>query len=496
LKNSNESLNLVKEGVFVNRGSIQTQRNLAVSAAILTELLVKMKEQQEKVTNYSNSLLGFRDRIDSLSIDSALYTFPSDSLASVKYIQKVAVVVKELAPTDSIINRASSYVQDLQTQVDLMVFTLHAALEDVERYRTELSTRGFSQELPYFNEPILNYRPLSEIFKISMSKEKLALNFYVRDNAGRIFILLLLIIVANIFIRSLREKLQEEKSLDPEYKGQLVLRYPLASAIFLIINIFQFVFLDPPFIFGFCLWLIAVICLSFIFKRFISRYWMHFWLTMILFFILSAIDNMVLQASRAERWAMLGLSFAGFTFCSYVVFRGRKYELRERGLIFFILFAVVMEFGSFLCNILGRFNLSKTLLVTGYIGLIIAVLFLWTVRLLNETLGLISRVYKHPDKRLFYINFEKIGDRVPAFFYVFVVVGWVILVGRNFYSFKQAVTRLNEFLTTERTLGDYTFSINGLFVFLLILACSVVLSKIISFFAEPCRVAPTRSKNG
>src|SRR6187402_1350550 len=33
LKNSDESLNLVKEGVFVNKGTIQTQRNLAVSSA-------------------------------------------------------------------------------------------------------------------------------------------------------------------------------------------------------------------------------------------------------------------------------------------------------------------------------------------------------------------------------------------------------------------------------------------------------------------------------
>jgi hypothetical protein len=143
----------VKEGVFVNKGTIQTQRNLAVSSAILTELLFKMKDIQRNVTDYNNNLLNFRDRIDSLSIDSALYTFPSDSLSSLKYIRKIAVVVKELGPTDSLINRVSSSVQDLQTQVDLMVYNLHASLEDVERYRTELTTKGITRELPFLTDP-------------------------------------------------------------------------------------------------------------------------------------------------------------------------------------------------------------------------------------------------------------------------------------------------------------------------------------------------------
>jgi hypothetical protein len=318
-----------------------------------------------------------------------------------------------------------------------------------------------------------------------MSKERLALNFYVRDSAGRIFILFLLIIVASLFTLSLKKKLQEENTLDPEYKGQLVLRHPRISAVFIIINIFQFIFLDPPFIFAFCLWLISAVCLSFIFRKFISRYWMQFWLSMILLFILSACDNMVLQVSRSERWYMLALSFLGLSFCTYVLLRGKKYELKERGLLFFIAFVIVAETVSFLCNIFGRYNLSKTLLVIGYTGLIIAVLFLWTLRLLNEMLGLIARVYKHPDKRLFYINFEKIGDRVPRIFYPFLVLGWAILVGRNSYSFTQMAARFSEFLTTDRTLGDYTFSIDGLFVFFLILTCSVLLSRIISFFAEP-----------
>jgi hypothetical protein len=124
---------------------------------------------------------------------------------------------------------------------------------------------------------------------------------------------------------------------------------------------------------------------------------------------------------RTERWIMLALSFFGSAYGGYLLLNGRKYELKERGLLYFIAFVLVMEITSMICNIFGRFNISKTLLVSGFSGMIIAVLFIWTARLLNETLALTSRVYKHPDRRLFYINFEKIGDRVPPLFYIFLV---------------------------------------------------------------------------
>ena len=53
------------------------------------------------------------------------------------------------------------------------------------------------------------------------------------------------------------------------------------------------------------------------------------------------------------------------------------------------------------------------------------------MRFLNEGLALTSDVYKHPDRKLFYINFDKVGNRVPGFFYIFLVLGWVLLIAKK-----------------------------------------------------------------
>ena len=76
-------------------------------------------------------------------------------------------------------------------------------------------------------------------------------------------------------------------------------------------------------------------------------------------------------------------------------------------------------------------------MVTGYTGIAVAILFFWTLRLMKETLGLTHKIYKIPDRKLFYIDFEKVGAEVPGYFYVLLVIGWFIIVGRNYYVFKK-----------------------------------------------------------
>jgi small-conductance mechanosensitive channel len=484
LKITHSELELVRDGIFEHPGSAQTTRNLAVTSSILSELLLKMTERRNELGRYVNTLTDIVDHIDSVSADSVLYTFAGDSLQTIQYVRKLAVLARELGPTDTALRKTVGSLQVLETGLDMMVVEIRSNLEDVERYRGEQIEHSFDAEFPALWEAPLRHRAFGEIVAVSAAKERLALVYYLHDFRGRLVIVLLLILASWYFLHSLKKKWVQERGLDPQFKGQLVVRYPLLSAILLVLNIFQFLFLQPPFVFGACIWLISAICLGILFYRFIAGFWMRFWVVMVLLFVLAALTNMQLQASRPERWWMLLLSLTGVSYSIYVLRSPQRKELKEKGIVYFIGFVVFAEGVSILLNLTGRYNLAKTMLVSGYAGLVIAILFLWTVRLINEGLVMISNVYKHPDRKLFYIDFTRIGERVPRFFYVFLVVGWFILVARNFYAFQEAATPFMEFLTAERVLGNYTFTINSIFIFVVILLVSVILSQVISFFAS------------
>jgi potassium efflux system protein len=211
---------------------------------------------------------------------------------------------------------------------------------------------------------------------------------------------------------------------------------------------------------------------------------MGVWLIMVTLFGVAAFDNLILQATRAERWVMLLTSILGVIAGVVVLLKGRTNELREKWIVISIGFMGVLEIFSTLANMFGRYNLSKALLIAGFLNVIIAILFLWTVRLINEGLFLAFNVYTQQDRKLFYLNFDKVGKKAPALFYVLLVIGWVVLFGRNFAGFEFIAKPLREVFSREHTLGDYTFSINTLVLFIVIMGVSVIISKIVSYFAS------------
>jgi potassium efflux system protein len=484
LDKTRQSLDIVKEGIWVNAGTHQTQRNLAVSSAILVELSTRIAQRKKLVDDYLEKLATIKVRIDSMGTDPSIYAFPSDSATLLKFVQRIYVAAKEISPVDTAMNKTITSLEALQLKTDLLEFEIRSAQEDIEIYSLELSQNTFKREFPDIWDAAANSRPLDQILEFSIAKEILLLEFYVENHQSLLIVLLIAVIGAWVFLRSLKQQLKEDKALNQNFSGQLVLRYPLLSALLVVTIVLQFIFPSPPFIFSFCIWMLSASCLWLIFRGYITPYWLGFWSVMSILFLFVGFDNLILQASRPERYVMLGLSFVSVIYAGSILYTNRRTELKESKIRYAMLFLLVIHVLAFLFNIFGRFNISKTLFITGFAGAVTAILFLWVLRLINEGLGLAVNAYKRPTSKFFYINFDKVGNRVPWLFYLLFTVGWSVIVSRNFYSFQRFSEPFIQFLTADRTVGDYKYSISGMLIFVLVLLCSVVLSKLVSYFAS------------
>ncbi len=341
---------------------------------------------------------------------------PVDSAEFLHLVRKLYVAAREVSPIDSILSSSLHNVQHVKDQLDATVYDLQSSLEQIDRFERRLSDQTFIREVSGLNEQPEHARAMDEIFQQALEKNRLILWFYVRNNPGKIAILAVLTIFCTIFLRTLRKKVSANGLLRQDFDGQLVLRYPLLSAIMIVVCVFQFIFPDPPWVFASLLWVIASTCLTIIFFRFITAYWMWFWCMIWVLFLLACADNFILQASRSERWFMLGLAVGGILVSGWYLLRGRREELREKWIVYFIWFLVVVEILSIIANLAGRFNLGKGLMVSGFISVVIAIMFLWTVRLINEALTLASDIYQMPERQLFFVNFAAVGRQAPRFF--------------------------------------------------------------------------------
>ncbi len=475
---------IASDGVFKNTGALQTERNLTTSYKLVHELLERANVRKAQVDAYRKKLVGFRHNFDSIASKPQLYTIPMDSAEFLPVVRKLYVAAREISPIDSILSGSLHNVQHIKDQLDLTVYELQSGLEQIEGYERDLSEQTFRREVSGLNERPVNARPMNEILHQAFEKNRLILWFYVRNNPGKLAILAVLMIFSTIFLRTLRRKVATNGLLRKDFDGQLVLRYPALSAVMIVVCIFQFIFPDPPWVFICLLWVIASICLTVIFRSFITAYWMRFWWMIWLLFLLACADNFVLQASRPERWWMIILAAGGILVGSWYLARGRREELREQWIVYFIWFVVIVEALSIIANLTGRFNLAKGLMVSGFISVVIAIMFLWTVRLINEALTLASDIYQTPERQLFFVNFAAVGRKAPRFFYVFLVAGWFYLFARTFYVFNLVTKPLENFLFDQRTVGAYTFSFFSVLAFFAILILASIISKIVSFFAS------------
>jgi potassium efflux system protein len=471
------------DGVFANPGSVQTYRNLTTTSKILAELLSKAKVRKLRLDQHQDDLTTFRYQLDSLLSVSPLFKFPTDSVALAKYMQKLVVVAREIHPIDSALKQAGGNVQSLLNQYNLQVLKLQTSLDELDQLRRGMASSIFDRELDNIWGPSGYYRPFKEIVGQAQAKSELTLLFYVENNSGKLIVLLLLIFASFTYLQSLKSIYIEKELLDKEFNGQLGLRYPLLTAILLVVNLFQFIFFSPPFVLSIMLWSLTAISLTFLFRNYITSYWMKVWLAMVFLFWLAALDNLILQASRTERWFMLIVSVVGIITGLLCILQDHKKELREKLIIYSIGLMTALELASTIANIFGRYNLSKTLFISGFLNVVIAILFLWTVRLINEGLYLAFNVYTQQDKKLFYLNFDKVGNKAPTLLYVLLIIGWCVLVGRNFPGYEYISGPLRDFFSRERNLGDYTFSIINIVLFVAIIGTSVIISKIVSYFA-------------
>jgi len=491
-KKIEKDLIVVGDGVFTNKGSSQTFRNLTATSKIVSELLNKANAGKLKLDIRLQELNTFQYQLDSLLSVPALFKFPTDSVTLTKYLEKIKVVAYETTPIESSLKEASNNIQSLLNQANMTVFKLETSLEEIELHQKDIAGQTYKREFNNIWESPGYYRPFKEILYFSVTKGLLTLKFYAENNIGKLVLFVLLMATSFIYLRSLKNIYLENNLLKTDYEGQLVLRYPILSAILLVTSLFQFLFISPPFILNVIFWSISCICLTIIFRNFIARYWMQIWLIMVVLFLLSALGNLVLQASRIERWCMLIASIFGVTVGFVALLKGHREELKEKWILWSITFMTLLELASVFANTLGRYNLAKTLFISGFLNVIIAILFLWTVRLINEGLFLAFNVYSGQDKKLFYLNFEKVGNKAPLLFYVLLIIGWAVLFGRNFPAFDYLFKPFLNFFSQDRTLGDYTFSINSLVLFIAIMSISVIVSKIVSFFASDGHLASSR----
>ncbi|HMQ69976.1 MAG TPA: mechanosensitive ion channel [Ignavibacteria bacterium] len=461
-----------------------TERNLSTTSLILKGLQIRLDYRKKEVLKNIEDLEKFRKTVDSLQTDTLLYKFAKDSVLFFEYFNKIIEASLTLNPIDKELtqrikdlNRYLNEINDLSSKIS----SERQEIIDKRKYESRTILSRDSRDLWDKSE---NEVSVNESLNYSYSKASLLLYYYTVNNLWRINLMILGFITLVILVYRTRKKfLGLEINEIPEETG-LILKFPLLSSIFISLIVFEFLFPHPPVIFQGIIWVSSSMILTFILWNYFKRNQRFYWLYLFISFMIILGSDLILKESSAERWLLMIIALSGIA-TGVISVRNSIFNERNRALkIIILIFSLTLLTVSVFSNLFGRFNLTKTLLTVSFFMLISAYLLYWGMILTIELLNIFTAVHETGGNESFKARIERLKNRTPSFLKIILIGGWIILIARNFYIYEYFMDGLVIFLEKEITVGSFTFTLEKILIFILILVLSTMLSKIISFIAD------------
>ena len=483
---------LAGAGVITSKDNIPTVRNLTTTSILLKELLKRTDIRLQEILAYHRSLGHFQYNLDSLMMDSVLYQVPNDSVALMRYFQRLIVIGKDIKPVVEPLKAAIDSIEKLEIKVNLIKFSLESDIAETETQRKELFEKVGLIESGTFGTGKSNELPFREALSYSLGKANLVLFFYLVNHFSAIILMILFIIGAGTYLSMLKRRSRETPVPELLRERLQVLTYPFASATLLVITAFQFFLPLPPFIFSGCLWIISGIALSVILHKSVTPWLFRIWLIFFILYLFVFTDNLMLRQSMVERWTILVLSVAGLSTGVYFLAGMKRHGVSDKLILVFLGLMALFETLAITNFFSGGYNQIKTFMASGYFTIIVACLMYWTARLANDTLKISYHIHKGEDDD--HQNLK--NKKTPFYLYLLFFAGCFILITRNFYFYQTMFEPLSSALTEPREIGAFTFTLKSISIFTLVLFLSGIITRIVSFLAADAPASPGKPKSG
>ncbi len=481
------------DGIIINRDSLISSRNLTATSILLQELLDRTNKQVQKVYGFHKALGLAQSRLDSLASDSILYMVPKDTAAIKLYYHKLTTLNRNLDPINNALRLSLDSVQKLESQINRLKIRIETKISDVEKNRSEAMSDFSLRPSTEDNSNIYQEKAIRQTVARSWSKAVLLFVFYSVNHGQEIYILFILIVSAYIYLRMLKKKFINSDFAQNFDGNDHVLHYPFASAVLIVLTLFQYFFSSPPQIFNGLIWVTSAFLLTPILRKSTSKFFFKVWILFNALFIMALLDSLVLKYSTYERYGILALSLVSLAIGAYLLSNNNRRKIGEPLIVLSLGFMAILETIAIYYNLAGDYNLSKTLMTNGIFVLILALLLLWAVRLLSEVLKLSSYFFNTDHDNLPKAE-GKYGANLPGYAYLLFFSGWFVLVARTNYFFQSIAAPFEHFLTDERTLGSFSFTYESIFIFILVIIVSAFVSRIVALIGSDNIEKPNQLK--
>lgn len=469
-------------------------------------ILTNIQKQSDELSSTLNDQLlrlGILDSLVHSMKDDKIFQFRlRDTLLLPGFGEEFLKLKAKITHVDSLVLDNELISAKYQSQLNSIGTSLLELNQLVKNNRKEMERSFLSKEINFVWEKNQVKTPKS-IFQIT--QESLQLNLILLYRHLRANIMSLVFSMGIFLVMYYLITLQIKEIRDKKDYGQLILERskfftynPISSTALSILPLIYFLFTGISVTFLTFLILAQIGFTAFLIRK---NYPLRVFLKWIILFAIAlffSIINLYWEIAFQERFYLL----IGGAVTLYLVWDGlanfKTVETGEERFIKWLSYGVMplLSFGL-LANILGRFSLSKILIISGSIGYMHAISLYFFVNVLMEAIYLfIENSKKESDSFTSLIDFKGIQDRLKGFLLLLAVVMWFSVLLQNLALDDLFFEKTGQFLSEERALGDTSFTFGSILLFAGMIYVSSILANNIAYFAaiQDQKNAGTRNK--
>jgi len=479
------------KGIIGKKFRVMTDRNLSSTSILLDELLKRTSNRLKRISVENQQLSRTQEKMDSLVAEKNLYFVPTDSVAREIYRLQSQKMNTDIDLISERLKNAVDSIQTLEIMGDQLKFKIESDIIENDRLRKIEVDQLFTKKVPVFERPDIKKLTIEDPLEYSLKTNYLVVYFYLINNKNAIITLLILIIGTAIYF-----KLQKRKFIDFGYKEDMliniyILNSPIATAILVVLSIYQFVLPMPPLIFSITIWTISSIVLTIIMFRSINTFIWKIWIAIFLLNLAALFDLIILIHFVGESFLILAINCLGIAIGIYAFIN--RSLIQRKVYLWYIIIASILQILSFYYLINGHYNLSK-FLMTKAVYTIVVVFSLYTTFIIVKEINLISRILNRVDEDKKKKTLTGIPHQFTLGFYLLLFICCFLLMIRNTYTFQSIIDPFRNTISEPRSLGNITFTFENILIFILVILLSSFISKVVSFLASDDQIIKTKNK--
>ncbi|PWV50433.1 mechanosensitive ion channel family protein [Chitinophaga sp. S165] len=482
------SMKVVKRDMAAS-GSTNNVHDLYTNRVLLVQLERKLDSWQDVLFKFHDRLVNITDTLLQLRSDTTMRNFPAEDELRDIYVGQMATLIQKWRQVDSANKANLLHLGLLQNKVAKRYIDVTNLLEDMDFQLSRFTQRMYNKDFSYLWEPPLPGKKgpkFPQVLNRSVHKNIniLKIFFSVR---GPIYLLWFL--GAGLFLWWVSFNAKKVKSKHEEREAETILqqsrylyRYPVASTILLASTLSFLISIQYPIMFTGICWVITALATTFIIRHNIPPNLFKRWLLLVLLLVMYCINNLLIQVTFTEQWAVFIGGIISILLGSYLLRALRNTTLplpkysRSAIWLFIILSAL-----SVVLVVMARVAAAKIVGAASVVSITMALGVVLMVEILMEAVYLQVEAKKDSSTFISMIDYQNIKSRLKTIFYIIAAVGWLALMARNLYLYDGLYEQITDMLIAERKIGNFTFSFSSVIIFLLIIWLSTVVTQIISY---------------